>query len=579
MPDFKAPGVYLPETPTGAHPITGVATSIAAFIGRAARGPVDGDGAVSIGSDAEFERDFGALDPAFPMACAVRDFFANGGSQAVVVRLYKAVDGKPAKATIKVPGLPLEAVSPGSWGNALRARVDDHVSANAAKELGLDVADLFNLTLYDAGNGTSETFPNVSVKESPRRVDRVLADGAALARLAASTKFPNATMPAAHEDPPAGQSAWEDDAFSTGMAVSDRAADGAMLDDAAYLGDTDAGTGLHALESIDLFNLLCIPPDTRGGDTSSVVYRAALELCVARRALLIVDAPAAWTSAAVITANGNAALAALGLDGDSARNAALYFPRLVQSDPARQGALDTFAACGAVAGIMARTDAQHGVWKAPAGIEAVLTSVEGLAASVGDADNDTLNALGINALRNFPSAGFVVWGARTLGGADGMAYEYKYVPIRRLAMFIEESLARGLQWAAFEPDDSSLWAQIRLSAGTFLHGLFLKGAFQGNSPQQAYFVKCDAETNTQSDIDNGMVNIVIGFAALEPAEFVILQLQQVAGSDPPDATPATTFKPGEPRFDPYRNFKFRVQELPGLAGGSGAPGKDPAKQP
>lgn len=580
MPDFKAPRVYLPETPTGTHPVSGVATSIAAFIGRAARGPVDGDGPVSIGSDAEFERDFGTPDSAFPMACAVRDFFANGGSQAVVVRIYKAVDGKPAKAAIRIPGLPLEAASPGSWGNALRARIDGHVSAATAKELGLDVADLFNLSLHDTATGTNETFPNVSVKESLRRVDRVLAEGSALARTAASTKFPDTAMPAAHADPPAGKSAWDDDAFSTGVAAADRAVESAMLDDAAYLGDADAGTGLHALERVDLFNLLCVPPDTRGGDTSTAVYGAALELCVARRALLIVDAPAAWTDAAAIVANGSAALAVLGLDGDSARNAALYFPRIVQPNPARQGVLDTFAACGAVAGVIARTDVQHGVWKAPAGIDAMLAGVQGLAVSVGDADNGTLNALGINCLRNFPSAGFVVWGARTLRGADGMADEYKYVSLRRLAMFVEESLARGLQWAAFEPDDSTLWAQIRLCVETFLHGLFQKGAFQGSSPQQAYFVKCDEGTTTQNDIDNGIVNIMVGFAASKPAEFVILQLQQVAGRDPLDAaTSATTFRPGNSRLDPYGNFEFRVKELPAHAKDSDASGKDPSKQP
>ena len=533
MPNrIEAPGVHIGETPTAAHPIPCVATSITAFIGRAARGPSEEAGPLSVGSCAEFERHFGALDPACPMGYAVRDFFANGGGQALVVRLYKAVDGRPTKARINIAALPLEAVSPGGWGNGLRARIDKRVSADAANELGLDVADLFNLSVYDAGTATSETFPNVSVGESPRRVDRILAGNSLLARVGASFPFPGAVLPPAHQDPPAGKSAWDDDAFSTGVAAADGAADSDLLDDAAYRGDADAGTGLHALERADLFNLLCVPPDTQGGDTSAAVRGAALALCVARRALLIEDAPAAWTSVSDITANGNTVLTALNLDGESARNAALYFPRILQPDPARLGETGTYAACGAIAGMMARTDAQSGVWKAPAGVDAVLAGVQGLAVTLDDTESDTLSRLGINCLRNFASAGVVVWGARTLRGMDGTMDDYNYVPVRRLAMFIEESLARGLQWTTFETNDGPLWAQIRLSTEAFLHGLFLKGAFQGNSPRDAYFVKCDGGTTTQGDIDSGIVNIVIGFAPSKPAEFVILRLRQIAGRTP-----------------------------------------------
>lgn len=530
---IKAPGAYVEEVPTGVRPIAGVATSIAAFIGRAARGPVDAEGPVSVDSREDFEHRFGVLDPASPMGQAVRDFFANGGSQAVIVRLYKAVDGKSAKARIDIPGLPLEAASPGSWGNALRARIDSHVSADAAKGPGLDVADLFNLTLHDAGSGATETFRDVTVKDGSRRVDRVLAADSMLARAAASPAFPGTTVPPAHQDPPAGGMPWGDDAFSTGVSTADQTADSGMLDDAAYLGDPDAGTGLHALARAELFNLLCVPPDTRGGDTSAAVYHAAAELCVARRALLIVDAPAAWTNVSDISANAHAVLATLNLDGSSASHAALYFPRIVQPDPARQGGSGAFVACGAIAGIMARMDSRHGVWKAPAGVEAALVGVQGLAMNPTDEEGDALNQLGINCLRNFPTLGFVVWGARTLQGASGQGGDYRYVSVRRLAMFIEESLARGLQWVVFEANDSRLWTQIRASAGAFLHGLFMQGAFQGSKPQDAYLVKCDAATTTQNDIDDGVVNIVIGFAPVRPAEFVILRLQQSAGCAPP----------------------------------------------
>jgi phage tail sheath protein FI len=212
-----------------------------------------------------------------------------------------------------------------------------------------------------------------------------------------------------------------------------------------------------------------------------------------------------------------------------ARNAAIYFPRIKQSDPQLGGLVDVFVPCGIIAGVMARTDTQRGVWKAPAGLDAALAGVVGLQVALTDAENGLLNPLGINCLRTFPVHGRVVWGARTMRGADAAADEYKYVPVRRLALFLEESLYRGTQWVVFEPNDEPLWAQIRLNVGAFLNNLFRQGAFQGTTPRDAYFVKCDKETTTQSDINLGIVNIVVGFAPLKPAEFVIIKIQQIAG--------------------------------------------------
>ena len=191
--------------------------------------------------------------------------------------------------------------------------------------------------------------------------------------------------------------------------------------------------------------------------------------------------------------------------------------------------LADFAPCGAVAGIMARTDVQRGVWKAPAGLAASLSGVQGLTYTMTDRQNGVLNPVGLNCLRTFPVAGHLVWGARTLAGADLLASEWKYVPVRRLALFLEESLFRGTQWVVFEPNDEPLWAQIRLNIGAFMQDLFRQGAFQGSSPRDAYFVKCDRETTTQSDINRGVVNILVGFAPLKPAEFVVIKLQQMAG--------------------------------------------------
>ncbi|MDW2982785.1 MAG: phage tail sheath subtilisin-like domain-containing protein [Rhodanobacter sp.] len=522
------PGVYVEEIPSGVRTITGVATSITAFVGRAARGPLDADAEtpVIINSYGDFERQFGSLDPLYPMGYAVRDFYLNGGAQAAIVRLYKGTDGKPAKAAVAVANLPLEAATAGSWGNQLRVRIDSNVSADVAAGFGLVVGDLFNLTVRDMASGTQESFLNLSVKESPRRVDRVLKAGSSLLRVASSLTLPATAVPAAHLDPDAGKTVWEQDKSSTGVAAADQAVDSAALDDNAYLGNADAKTGIYALKKADLFNLLCIPPDLRGGNTSKLVYQNAMALCVERRALLLVDAPAEWGSAGAVTP---AVLAALGLAGTAARNAALYFPRVIESDPKRQGQSDTFVPCGIVAGVMARTDTQRGVWKAPAGIDAALNGVQGLAVTLNDAENGMLNPLGVNCLRSFPLVGPVVWGSRTLRGADLLADEYKYVPVRRLALYIEESLFRGTQWVVFEPNDEPLWAQIRLNVGAFMQNLFRQGAFQGRTPADAYFVKCDKETTTQNDVNLGIVNIVVGFAPLKPAEFVVIQLQQMAG--------------------------------------------------
>jgi len=192
--------------------------------------------------------------------------------------------------------------------------------------------------------------------------------------------------------------------------------------------------------------------------------------------------------------------------------------------------IQTFSASGTLAGIFANTDAQRGVWKAPAGTNAVLGGASGLTVTLNDGENGQLNEIGVNCLRTFPIIGSVVWGSRTLNGADVLADDYKYIPVRRFVLFLEQSLYQGTQWVVFEPNDEPLWAQIRLNVGAFMQTLFVQGAFQGSSASQAYFVKCDNETTTQNDINNGVVNIIVGFAPLKPAEFVVLQIQQIAGS-------------------------------------------------
>jgi phage tail sheath protein FI len=273
---------------------------------------------------------------------------------------------------------------------------------------------------------------------------------------------------------------------------------------------------------VDLFNLMILPPEhTSGATPVASLYANASIFCQNRRAFLITDPPDSWTSPQSATSGVNTFR--IGMVKDYS---AVYFPRLTINE----GGLNvTVGAAGAVAGIYARTDANRGVWKAPAGTEADFRGVTGVDLTLTDGESGVLNPLGINGIRVMPE-GVLSWGARTNDGADIFASEYKYIPIRRLALFIEESLYRGLKWVVFEPNDAPLWAQIRLNVGSFMQGLFRQGAFQGATPQDAYFVKCDAETTTQNDRDLGIVNIWVGFAPLKPAEFVVLYIQQIAGA-------------------------------------------------
>ena len=305
--------------------------------------------------------------------------------------------------------------------------------------------------------------------------------------------------------------------------VVDPATGAYQIPAASFTGNPGQRTGLYALEDVDLFNVLCMPDAPRLGDTGSLaVYGEALNYVAGRRAMMIVDIPQGLNRIDQMETwlGENASL--------RAPNTAVYFPRTFNLNSLNQNRPRSFASSGTIAGLWARTDAQRGVWKAPAGTDARLRAVRELVYTMTDPENGVLNPLGVNCLRQFPIYGSVCWGARTLDGADQIASDWKYVPVRRTTLFIEESLYRGTKWVVFEPNDEPLWAQIRLNVGAFMHDLFRQGAFQGTMPQDAYRVKCDAETTTQTDIDNGIVNIEVAFAPLKPAEFVILKIQQIA---------------------------------------------------
>jgi phage tail sheath protein FI len=303
--------------------------------------------------------------------------------------------------------------------------------------------------------------------------------------------------------------------------------DGLAPDLATYLGSAAQQTGMHALDPVDLINMMVLPGDDEVTQaTMDALWGPASTYCSQRRAFLLVDPPAGWTGS-----NGRPTVVqdtslVNQLRGTVVKtHSAVFYPRLRYSD---NGVTRNIGPTGAIAGLIARTDSTRGVWKAPAGIEAGVRDIVGLNVELTDAENGVLNKKGVNCLRVLPN-GIVNWGARTLDGDDDFGSEWKYIPIRRLALMIEESLYRGPRWAVFEPNDEPLWANLRLNVGAFMNSLFRQGAFQGGSPKDAYYVRCDSTTTTQNDRDRGIVNVEVGFAPLKPAEFVIIKIQQIAG--------------------------------------------------
>lgn len=504
------PGVYIEELPGGVRAITGVSTSVTAFIGRTRRGPVNK--ATLIHGYADHERIFGRLWRDSPMSYAVQHYFLNGGRDAVIVRVHNGATAATLALTAGAGTLTLEAANPGTWGRMLRAQVNHGTRSPGDTEL-------FNLIVEDGDSGARETFLNVSVDAaSTRFITTTLSEESKLVR-AQGRAVPRARPDATSAPVQANQAS---------------GSDGSAVTDIQIEGSATAKTGIYALDVADIFNLLCIPPyhydpTQPNPDPSSSALSKALAYCKKRRAMLILDPPVGWTDKdKPRDASAGIDSAAFGVARDE--NAVLYFPRILSPDPEQENRLATFAPCGAIAGVIARTDAQRGVWKAPAGIELPLLGVSDLSVKLTDLENGELNPVGVNCLRMFPEIGPTVWGARTLRGADRLADQWKYLPVRRLALYIEESLFRGTQWVVFEPNDEPLWAQIRLNVGAFMNGLFRQGAFQGASPREAYLVRCDRETTTQDDVNRGVVNILVGFAPLQPAEFVIIKIQQLAST-------------------------------------------------
>jgi len=516
------PGVYIEELPSGARTIVGVATSVTAFVGRLLRGSVDD--VIDCFSFADFERRCGGLWAESELGYAVAQFFLNGGSRAVVSRVTNgatsatlAIDASDGGADFE-----LSAASPGAWGSGIRATVRHGTTGNVDQTPNVDT---FHLELFEVdlrSEAAAEALPVGTAEEIARR------DAALVASVRVREVFPSVSVDTTSPRWVGRVLEQESEIARVTVASLDRPvevarAKFATASDGATAAPADYTTALLRLEHADVVNLVCVPPPSPSSDVPLAVWTDALGLAQRRRAILLVDPPSAWSNAQ------NAGNLAGGFDALRSPDVAFYWPRVIASDALKEGAERAFAPSGVVAGVIARTDAERGVWKSPAGLEASLTGVSRLSLEVTDADSGIVNPRGVNALRRVPVAGAIIWGARTARGADTLASPWKYLAVRRLALHIEESLFRGTQWAVFEPNDEPLWGQLRLSIGAFMQQLFRQGAFQGSKASEAYFVRCDASTTIAADVDLGVVNAVVGFAPLQPAEFVVLQFKQIAG--------------------------------------------------
>jgi phage tail sheath protein FI len=542
MATFLHPGVYVREIPGGTRAIEGVPTSTTIFVGETERGPLT---PTRIIGRSQYERIFGGYRRHLTggesgrvlMPYALDGFFGNGGTQAYVLRAIDTPQPPPEEEDITAFRADgggaefVEAASPGAWGN--------NVSVTAVASTDGD-ADRFRLAVFYVRPGAPAGDPAEFVENWDRLSDQPNDENYVIDALRRSqyirwrtdtaasipTLDNNATQPTeaqlladavALTDGVGGDTADGDPDYA---ALLDTAL--AEIDDAALL--VCAGTqllpegGLSAEDFVNLENAFVDYVNVR--PRRDLFFVGDLPRLTPGSSELVAGDP---VQGAVNVANGAGIANAL---GGTNFNAA-YWPHVEVRDPVGEGRNPTLVIppAGHIAGLYARIDGRRGVWKAPAGTEARLQGVLALDFEVLDIHQDLLNPRGVNALRRIPSAGLVSWGARTREPTS----EWRYVPVRRTAIFLRGSIYFGIQWAVFEPNDARLWQSLRNTIGAFMETQFRNGAFAGATSREAYFVKVDAETTTPDDQAAGVVNILVGFAPLRPAEFVVVSLQQMAG--------------------------------------------------
>jgi len=551
------PGVYIEELPSANHAVTPAPTSVTVFIGYSnpfweisgvpkRESPPFGS-AVEIHSFAEYEAAFGGFfySPWVPdyLGQAVFQFFLNGGATAYVVALkaekYVAtkkgketeVAVKPATAALgkagtlitlnalQPVGAPASSESP-QLGLLMTITVSHptkvpYINAKGVEEQ-VEGADL----VLEYG-GTVETYRQLAITEVVRALNQrsrlvSAVPTGELTTFEAEGKLLSAgPLVLKLTTEPEAETSWaqkpEPSAFHAALAVN------------------------ASLDKVPIFNLMALP-----GITSSATLAEALAYCERKRAFFIMDPPdnTVADSEAQHLATAPAGSEQIkeywnGKTPPVSANGAIYFPYLQITNPVT-GAAATSPPSGFVAGVFAKEDANRGVWKSPAGLETTILGTAGVVAwgAMTDPQQGALNPLGINCIRTFPGMGTVVFGARTLVSDNPAQEQWKYVGVRRMALFLEQSLYASLRWAIFEPNATPLWRALTQEVEAFMLGLFRQGAFEGNSADEAFTVQCDDKTTTQADIENGVVNLLVGFAPLRPAEFVVVQIQQQAGQAP-----------------------------------------------
>src|SRR6266508_4591405 len=507
------PGLYIEELPSSSHTITPAPTSITAFVGytHPFRGLCATEGrwgqAIQIFNFVDYERMFGGLyQPTAELdanvADAVYQFFLNGGTNAYVVALRPrwvtqvGAGGTPARASFDPASTTLNGIT----FTAKELTSDTNPISITIRDVNLDTADI--LLTFET---TLELHRGVKVAAGPSTdkdliQTRLASSSLVTVTVAAGAAFTEATATIGDLTPPA-------NAHGTFLAKD----------------FTDAFVTDGELDKVDIFNLLVVP-----GVNDNAVMSAALAFCSANRAFFIMDPAGNW-SADDTTPGLTKVEDAIGTVPNTYPNGALYFPYLKTQDPLTSAIVEQ-PPSGFVAGIYARTDTNRGVWKAPAGLETSILNTTGVVDSgrMTDMRQGTVNDKGVNVLRSFPGSGTVVWGARTVGSNPALR-QWRYVPVRRTALFIENTLMRNLGWVVFEPNDEPLWTAIRVSVEGFMLSLFRQSAFEGRTPSQAFRVLCDNTTTTDQDVAGGIVNVVVAFRPLKPAEFVIIKISQLAG--------------------------------------------------
>lgn len=528
------PGLYIQELPFNTNTVTAAPTSIAAFIGYVnpwATNPSLFNTAVTLSSFTDYEKQFGGLftsglvDPSLPRA--VFQFFANGGSSAYVVGLQPIYRTPTGGAIIAMTDDSVAfavniMASDGTHGIRFTAKqFADQVPmgliiSNLRSAAGSTVLNIFDLAI--TYGSTIETYRGVALGAAAALTPNNAPDTLINARSTVVTVAPigggfgtdlpsTAAGPATFVcpllEPPSGTLA----SFNTTFSAND------------FIQVMQANT---SLDQVEIFNLLLVP-----GVSDNSVQSAALEFAERKLAFAILDPPQGATLAG--TPSGIDSFAGI---MPRSQNGAIYFPWLLSTDIVTAQTV-AMAPSGFVAGVYAATDVARGVWKAPAGIAANILNTSGPVSGgiVTDAQAGELNGTqSVNCVRQFAANGTVVFGARTLVGYNGTPYlQSRYVPVRRMTLFLEQSLLASLRWVVFEPNDDPLWTAIRLSIEAFMIGLWNQGALQGSTPAEAFQIKCDSSTTTTQDQLNGIVNIVVAFAPLKPAEFVIINIAQLAG--------------------------------------------------